>query len=67
MGIRSRKFAGMVLTLVFLVGYSLIAMAVGAEWAIGWPFLAQLGFFVVAGLLWLPPVMVIIRWMARPA
>ncbi len=35
MGIRSRKFAGMVLTLGFLVGYSLVAMVIGAEWATG--------------------------------
>ncbi|MFN4142950.1 DUF2842 domain-containing protein [Aestuariivirga sp.] len=26
----------------------------------------ELGFYAVAGLLWLPAVMAIIRWMVRP-
>jgi hypothetical protein len=39
---------------------------VGAELAIEWPELGRIAFFATAGLLWLPVVMVIIRWMARP-
>jgi hypothetical protein len=66
MHIRTRKLLGGVLILAVLVVYSLIAMVVGARVAIGWPEPGRTAFYAVAGLLWLPIVMVIIRWMARP-
>jgi uncharacterized membrane protein len=66
MHIRTRKFLGGFLLLAFLVVYSLLAMVVGAELAMEWPELGRVAFYATAGLLWLPVVMVIIRWMARP-
>jgi hypothetical protein len=66
MGQRTRKFIGTVLTVGFLIVYSLVAMAIGAEWATTLPGLPRFAFFAVAGLLWLPPVMLIVRWMAQP-
>lgn len=67
MGQRTRKLIGTILTVGFLIVYSLVAMAIGAEWATTLPGLPRFAFFAVAGLLWLPPVMLIVRWMSKPA
>lgn len=66
MHIRARKFIGGFLILAVLVVYSLLAMVVGAAVAIEWPEPGRIAFYGVAGILWLPLVMVIVRWMARP-
>ncbi len=66
MSTRARKFIGMVATVTFMIVYCLAAMAVGAVWLSGQPAWAQLGFYIAAGIAWLPAVMVIIRWMSRP-
>ena len=66
MNIRTRKFIGVIATVTFLTAYSLAAMAVGAVWFIEQPAWLQLGYFIAAGLAWLPAVMAIIAWMARP-
>ena len=66
MTLRARKLIGIVATLVFLLFYCLIAMAVGANHlaeASGW---AKGLFYVVAGLVWLPVPMALIVWMQRP-
>ncbi len=66
MGLRTRKFVGVIATVVFMIVYSLVAMAVGAVWLGPGPAWLQLAYYIAAGLAWLPPVMVIIRWMSRP-
>lgn len=66
MHMRTRKFVGGFLILAVLVAYSLLAMVVGAAVALDWPEPGRIAFFAVAGVLWLPPVMIIVRWMARP-
>ena len=67
MGLRTRKFIGVIATVMFMIAYSLVAMAVGAVWLGREPAWLQLAYYIAAGLAWLPPVMVIIRWMSRPA
>jgi hypothetical protein len=67
MTLRQRKFIGMVAIVTFLIVYCLIAMAIGGMVAVGLPLPLEVGFFVLAGIGWLPVVMVIIRWMSRPA
>ncbi len=67
MTLRQRKFIGMVAIVAFLIVYCLIAMAIGGMVAVGLPLPLEIGFFVLAGIGWLPVVMVIIRWMSRPA
>ncbi len=67
MTLRQRKFIGMVAIVTFLIVYCLIAMAIGGMVAVGLPLPLEIGFFVLAGIGWLPVVMVIIRWMSRPA
>lgn len=66
MTIRQRKFLGMVAIVGFLIVYCLMAMAVGGMFVVGSGMPVELGFYVVAGIAWLPVVMVIIRWMSRP-
>lgn len=65
--LRQRKFIGMVAIVTFLIVYCLIAMAIGGMVAVGLPRLLEIGFFIIAGIAWLPVVMMIIRWMSRPA
>ena len=60
-----RKFLGTCLTIVFLLAYVFFAAVLGdavvtKHWAI------QTVFFLVLGLIWIFPVMAIIRWMERP-
>jgi uncharacterized membrane protein len=66
MSIRLRKFLGVIATLVYMIVYSLIAMAIGGNYVLGKGILIELPFYILAGLLWIPVSMVIIRWMARP-
>ncbi|QIG50930.1 DUF2842 domain-containing protein [Nordella sp. HKS 07] len=66
MTLRQRKFIGMVAIVAFLIVYCLIAMAVGGMVAVGLPLPLEIGFFVIAGIAWLPVVMFLIRWMSRP-
>jgi uncharacterized membrane protein len=63
---RTRKAIGTFSVVVFIIAYSLIMMAVGGELAVGRGLAVEIIFYAVAGLLWLPVVMAIIRWMVRP-
>ena len=62
----SRKLVGMIVLVTFVGIYSLLVMALGASrltasgWAVG------LIFYAAAGLLWVPPAAMIIRWMQKP-
>lgn len=66
MTIRTRKAVGTLATVAFIIIYALAAMTVGGEWAVGHGPAVELAFYVIAGVLWLPVVMSIIRWMAKP-
>lgn len=63
---RTRKAIGTFLIVAFIIVYSLVMMAVGGELAIGRGAAIELIFYAIAGLLWLPVVMGLIRWMVRP-
>ena len=63
---RTRKAIGAFATVSFMIVYALVAMAVGGHFAVGKGMAVELTYFIVAGLLWLPVVMAIIRWMAKP-
>lgn len=66
MKLRARKFVGMLLTLAWVLSYSLVMMAIGGVFILGKGMLAEIGFYLVGGLAWLPVEMAIIRWMSRP-
>jgi Protein of unknown function (DUF2842) len=60
---RMRKFAGTFLMLAFVVLYSLIVTAIAAPILTNASQLIQATFYLVAGLAWAPPLMLLIRWM----
>ena len=66
MTVRTRKFIGMLAMLSFLIVYCLVAMAITAEYLLDTSGIVQLIIFIIAGILWLPPVMLLIRWMQKP-
>jgi hypothetical protein len=41
-------------------------MAVGGQFVVGSGIAAELLFYVVAGVAWIPVAMLIIKWMTRP-
>lgn len=66
MSSRVRKLIGTVALLVFLVLYVWAAGAIGSGRIVEAHSLAQLAYFLVAGLLWVIPAGLLIRWMQRP-
>lgn len=66
MNIRTRKFIGTVTLVVFLALYALVAMAFAASRVVGLSSLAETAYFLVAGLAWVIPAGILIRWMQRP-
>ncbi|QPC45451.1 DUF2842 domain-containing protein [Kaustia mangrovi] len=63
---RLRKLIGAIAMVGFLTVYCLTAMVVGATHFATAGSLAQLLYYVVAGLAWVLPAMLIIWWMQRP-
>lgn len=66
MNARTRKLIGTVVLLVFLALYAWVTAAIGAGRITLAPHWAQLAYFVVAGLAWVVPAALLIRWMQRP-
>jgi len=63
---RTRKLIGTVALLLFIAVYALLAMAVAIVLQVNQAgHGAELAFFAVAGLLWVPPAAWIIWWMQR--
>lgn len=66
MTIRTRKLVGAVSLLALIVVYSMLAVAVAAVLQMHTTSkLVELGFYIVAGLLWTLPAGAIIWWMQR--
>ena len=66
MSTRTRKLAGTVALLVFLSVYALMAMAVAIVLQVNQASkLAELAYYLIAGLLWVLPAGAIISWMSR--
>jgi Protein of unknown function (DUF2842) len=66
MSARNRKLIGTVVLLVFLVLYVWVAAIIGAGRITLAPHWVQFVYFLGAGLLWVLPALVLIRWMQRP-
>ncbi|MGD9784456.1 MAG: DUF2842 domain-containing protein [Hyphomicrobiaceae bacterium] len=67
MTIRTRKLVGTVVLMLMLVVYALLALAVAVVLQVREASkLAELAYYVVAGLAWVLPAGLIIKWMARP-
>ena len=61
-----RKLAGTVALLVFLSVYALLAMAAAIVLQVNASKAVELAYYVVAGLAWVIPAGVIVKWMQRP-
>jgi hypothetical protein len=57
-----RTLAGVFLIVALIVGWSVIVATVGG-WIADWPVLAQILFYLVAGIVWILPLKPLIRWM----
>ncbi len=62
----TRKLIGTVVLLVFLTVYAFVAMLVAVALQVDAGKWTELGYYVVAGLLWVIPAGLLIRWMSRP-
>jgi hypothetical protein len=63
---RTRKLIGTIVLLVFLALYAWVAGVIGAGRIMLAPAWAQLAYFLAAGLAWVVPAGLLIRWMQRP-
>lgn len=63
---RTRKLIGTVVLLVFLGAYAWAAVIIAAGRITLAPHWVQLLYFALAGLLWVIPAGLLIRWMQRP-
>lgn len=66
MNIRTRKLIGTIALLVLVIVWSLLGMAVAQMPWLAASRLAQVLFYVVAGIGWIIPAMPLIAWMSRP-
>jgi len=63
---RIRKLIGATVLLAIVAVYALVAMSIGGALVAAMPEHLRFGFYLVAGLIWVLPAMVVIRWMQRP-
>jgi hypothetical protein len=66
MKLRIRKAIGIFSTVLFMIVYALLVMALGGHYVVGLGVLYELPFYLLGGLGWLPGAMIIIRWMSKP-
>lgn len=66
MSMRVRKLIGTVVMLVFIITYALFAMAVAEGRITEAPKLVQTVAYIALGLIWIIPMMPLVRWMAKP-
>lgn len=66
MRVRIRKLIGATLLLIFIPAYAVVVMTVAVARLPETSLLTHTLFFLVAGLLWVVPAGLIIRWMQRP-
>ena len=62
--VRLRKFIGMIALVALVIIYALVATTVAAARLADAGALVHLVYFLVTGLLWVLPAMLIIKWMA---
>lgn len=65
MPVRLKKLIGTFVILALVVVYAVVAVTVATYRLVGTPWWAQLLYFLLSGLLWVLPAMLVINWMAR--
>lgn len=64
---RQRKLVGTIVLIIFITIYALLAMAAAIVLQVREAGnIAELIYYVLAGLLWVLPAGVLIKWMQRP-
>ncbi|MBZ6075021.1 DUF2842 domain-containing protein [Microvirga puerhi] len=66
MGMRTRKLIGTVVMMIFIAFYVLFAMAVAEGRITEAPKPMQTIAYIVLGLIWIVPLLPLIRWMGKP-
>lgn len=66
MSIRTRKLIGTIVLLLFVGFYALLVMALGSSRLMEVNGFVRFLFYAGAGLLWVPPAALLIRWMEKP-
>ncbi len=66
MPVRLRKFIGTILMVILVLVYAWLATTVAVATLGASPWWAHLLYFVLTGLLWILPAMLLIKWMAGP-
>lgn len=66
MPVRLRKFIGTILIIFLVLFYALLANTIAVATLGNAPWWGHLLYFLLSGLLWILPAMVIIKWMAGP-
>jgi hypothetical protein len=66
MRMRTRKLLGTIALLVLVVVWALLAMALAQTLLSSTNGLVATLYYVIAGLGWVPPAMLLISWMVRP-
>ncbi|MFK0383227.1 DUF2842 domain-containing protein [Rhizobium sp. RM] len=61
---RLRSFIGTIVIICLVVVYAVVATSVAAAILSQSPWWVHLAYFILTGLLWILPAMLIIRWMA---
>lgn len=63
---RTRKLIGSMITVVYVMLYGPIAMALAESRIMEAPHWVQVVAYMFLGLIWIVPLMPLIRWMQRP-
>ncbi len=64
---RTRKLAGTFALIIFVSIYALLAMFAAVVLQVNNASkIAELGYYIVAGLLWVLPASILIKWMQKP-
>lgn len=63
---RVRKLVGTIAMVTFVCVYALVAMALAVGRVQELPALAQTLVYILLGLIWIVPLMPLIRWMEKP-
>ena len=65
MSSRLKRLAGAIVIMLFVLIYALVGAFVGDKLIVSQPMWIYLPYFVIAGILWIFPVGLVIRWMYR--
>jgi len=63
MPVRLRKFIGMILLVLLVILYAVISTAIAVAQLADKSAFVHLAFYLVSGLLWVLPAMLLVKWM----